>query len=92
MTRLKKDSEQDRGQCLENVRSPAAFDHRDKSNHSSRRHTCLELTLFWDITITAPGCFMHFLAVFVALAPGILLCILLIRQGVRPEQLPLYDR
>lgn len=65
--RTRKDSEQqsqERGrQCqrLENMRSPAALECRDKSSHSSRRHTCLVLTLFWDITITAPGCFMRFL-------------------------------
>lgn len=38
------------------MRSPAI-----RASHSSKRHTCLELTLFWDITITAPGCLMHFL-------------------------------
>jgi hypothetical protein len=65
--RMKKDfwlEQQEWGrQCqrLENMRSPAALECRDKSSLSSKRHTCLELTLFWDITITAPGCFMGFL-------------------------------
>lgn len=47
-------------QCLENMRSPAALECRDKSSLSARRHACLELTLFWDITITTPGCLMRF--------------------------------
>lgn len=33
---------------------------RDKSSHSSGRRTCLESTLFRDITITAPSCSMRF--------------------------------
>jgi hypothetical protein len=45
---------------LENMRSPAALECRDKSSHSSGRHTCLESTLFRDITITAPSCSMRF--------------------------------
>jgi hypothetical protein len=78
---------------LENMRSPAALECRDKSSHSSGRHTCLESTLFRDITITAPSCSAPCaFAASVALAPGVLLCFLLIRQGVRPEQLPLYHR
>lgn len=39
--------DEDRGsQYLENLRSPAAMECRDKSSHSLRRHTCLELTLY----------------------------------------------
>ena len=44
---------------LENMRSPAALECRDKSSHPPGRHTCLKSTLFWDITITAPSCSMR---------------------------------